>query len=133
MYDSEVSGTMYELSDTGWINSEPFDLQFIHHFLPHVPFAHPLFLLLDGLLSHDNPSVIKLLQNNYYNYNYNYNFLLTTTHIIQKPVFIQRSFLFFEVFLQEDMYRLCTQMRNCYVLMTLMNFQTLVMPSAFLT
>ena len=34
MYDGEVSGTMYGLSDSGWITSELFDLWFLHHFCP---------------------------------------------------------------------------------------------------
>ena len=59
MYDGEVSGTMYGLSDSGWITSELFNLWFLHHFLPHAPAARPLLLLLDGHSSHYNPSVIK--------------------------------------------------------------------------
>ena len=58
MCDGEVPGTMYGLSDSGWITSELFDLWFVHHFLPHAPAARPLFLLLDGHSSHYNPSVI---------------------------------------------------------------------------
>ena len=46
MYDGEVNGTMYGLSDTGWINSELFELWFSHHFLPHALSACPLLLLL---------------------------------------------------------------------------------------
>ena len=48
MYEGEVPGTMYGLSDSGWINSELFDQWFLHHFLPHAPSARPLLLLLDG-------------------------------------------------------------------------------------
>ena len=58
MCDGEVPGTMYGLSDSGWITSELFDLWFVHHFLPHAPAARPLLLLLDGHSSHYNPSVI---------------------------------------------------------------------------
>ena len=39
-----------------WMNSELFELWFLHHFLPH---THPLLLLLDGHSSHYNPVVIR--------------------------------------------------------------------------
>ena len=55
----EVNGTMYGLSDSGWINSELFELWFLHHFLPHAPAGRPLLLLLDGHSSHYNPTVIR--------------------------------------------------------------------------
>lgn len=48
MCEGEVPGTIYGLSDSGWITSELFDLRFVHHFLSHAPAAHPLLLLLDG-------------------------------------------------------------------------------------
>ena len=57
--EGKVSGTMYGLSDSGWINSELFELWFMHHFLPHAPAARPLLLLLDGHSSHYNPAVIR--------------------------------------------------------------------------
>ncbi len=59
MYDGEVAGTMYGLSDSGWINSELFDNWFLHHFLPHAPSVRPLLLLMDGHSSHYNPAVIR--------------------------------------------------------------------------
>ena len=59
MYTGEVPGTMYGLSDSGWMTSELFDLWFVHHFLPHAPSARPLLLLLDGHSSHYNPAVIR--------------------------------------------------------------------------
>ena len=58
MCEGEVQGTIYGLSDSGWITSELFDLRFVHHFLSHAPAAHPLLLLLDGHSLHYNPSVI---------------------------------------------------------------------------
>ena len=48
MCENEVPGTMYGLSDSGCITSELFDIRLVHHFLCHVPAAHPLLLLLDG-------------------------------------------------------------------------------------
>ena len=57
--EGEVSGTMYGFSDSGWINSELFELWLMHHFLPHATAARPLLLLLDGHSSHYNPAVIR--------------------------------------------------------------------------
>ncbi len=59
MYEGEVAGTMYGLSDNGWITSELFNLWFVHHFLPHAPASRPLLLLLDRHSSHYTPSFIK--------------------------------------------------------------------------
>ena len=56
MCEGEAHGTMYGLSDSGWINGELFELWFMHHFLPYEPSAT---LLLDGHSSHYNPSVIR--------------------------------------------------------------------------
>ena len=58
MVDGEVLGTMYGLSESGWINSELFDLWFVHHFLPHAPTVRPILLLLNGHSSHYNPSIV---------------------------------------------------------------------------
>ena len=41
------------------MNSDLFELWFLHHFLPHAPAARPLLLLLDGHSSHYNPAVIR--------------------------------------------------------------------------
>ena len=54
----EVPGTMYGLSDKGWMDSEIFENWFTHHFLLHAPSARPLLLLLDGHSSHYNPAFI---------------------------------------------------------------------------
>ena len=58
MTQGEVPGTMYVLSDNGWVDSEIFDLWFLHHFLMYAPPARPLLLLLDGHYSHYNPTTI---------------------------------------------------------------------------
>ena len=60
MYEGEVPGTMYGLSDSGWINSELFDQWFLHHFLPHAPSARPLLLLLDGHSSQQQVVIVCL-------------------------------------------------------------------------
>ena len=54
----EVPGTMYGLSDSGWMTSDIFENWFIHHFLVHAPAGRPLLLLIDGHSTHYNPSFI---------------------------------------------------------------------------
>lgn len=54
----EVPGTMYGLSDNGWMDSEIFENWFLHHFLLHAPSSRPLLLLLDGHSTHYNPAFI---------------------------------------------------------------------------
>ena len=55
----EVPGTMYGLSEKGWIDSEIFENWFTHHFLVHSPSTRPLLLLLDGHSTHYNPAFIR--------------------------------------------------------------------------
>ena len=51
----EVPGTMYGLSDKGWIDTEIFEEWFLNHFLLYAPPARPLLLLMDGHSSHFSP------------------------------------------------------------------------------
>ncbi len=51
----EVPGTMYGLSDSGWIDSEIFECWFTNHFLVYVPPVRPILLLMDGHSSHFSP------------------------------------------------------------------------------
>lgn len=53
-----VPGTLYGLSQKGWMDAELFDTWFTHHFLVHAPPSRPLLLLMDGHSSHFNPSTI---------------------------------------------------------------------------
>ena len=55
----EVPGTMYGLTDSGWMDGEVFDSWFSHHFLVHAPAVRPLLLLLDGHSTHYNPSFVR--------------------------------------------------------------------------
>ena len=55
----EVPGTLYGLSETGWMNTELFSTWFSEHFLPNAPSARPLLLLLDGHTSHYSLPMIK--------------------------------------------------------------------------
>jgi len=43
----EVPGTMYRLSESGWMDAELFESWFDHHFLAHAPPMRPLLLLID--------------------------------------------------------------------------------------
>ena len=55
----EVPDTKYSLTESGWVNSGVFEGWFFEHSLPFAPSVRPLLLLLDGHLSHYNPSVIQ--------------------------------------------------------------------------
>ena len=54
----EVPGSMYGLSESGWVDGELFDLWFRYYFLSHTPPLRPLLLLLDRQSSHYTPSII---------------------------------------------------------------------------
>ena len=45
----EVPGTIYGLSDKGWIDQELFNMWFHMHFLRYAPPTRPVLLLMDGL------------------------------------------------------------------------------------
>ena len=55
----EIPGTLYGMSDTGWMNSEFFMYWFYNHFLNSIPSVRPILLLMDGHSSHYNPEVIR--------------------------------------------------------------------------
>ena len=50
--DGEVPGTLYEMSDSGWMDQELFANWFSSHFLRHAVSSRPLLLILDGHTSH---------------------------------------------------------------------------------
>ena len=54
----EVPGTIYGLSDTGWMNKEIFSDWFSYHFLKYAPPARPLLIIMDGHSSHFTPDFI---------------------------------------------------------------------------
>ena len=56
---NEINGTLYGLSDKGWIDAELFELWFEKLFLKHAPLQRPLLLLLDGHSAHYHPSLIR--------------------------------------------------------------------------
>ena len=45
----EVPGTMYGLTESGWMDGEVFDNWFTHHFLVHAPPLRPLLLLIQHI------------------------------------------------------------------------------------
>ena len=59
----ELPGTIYGLSDKGWMDYELFDIWFSNHFLRYAPSARPILLLLDGHSSHYCPDTVKLAAN----------------------------------------------------------------------
>ena len=58
----EIPGSVYGLSDSGWMNQHLFCRWFKRHFLRYAPAARPLLLLLDGHSSHYCPETLKLAQ-----------------------------------------------------------------------
>ena len=56
----EVPGTIYGLSEKGWINRELFLMWFHKHFLALIPSTRPILLLMDGHSSHYSPDVIRM-------------------------------------------------------------------------
>ena len=55
----EVPGTLYGLSQSGWIDKTLFSEWFFNHFLVYAPPIRPLLLLMDGHSSHYCPEVIR--------------------------------------------------------------------------
>lgn len=60
MTTGEIPGTIYGLSNKGWINSELFRDWFLQHFIPSVPSIRPLLLIMDGHSSHYCPDAIRM-------------------------------------------------------------------------
>ena len=60
MVREEIPGTIYGLSDSGWMDRELFLDWFTQHFLMHAPSARPLILLMDGHSSHYDPTTISI-------------------------------------------------------------------------
>ena len=56
----EVPGTVYGISDKGWMVQHLFKQWFERHFLRYAPAVRPLLLLLDGHSSHYCPETIPL-------------------------------------------------------------------------
>ena len=57
--NGEVAGTVYGLSDKGWIDGELFYVWFRNLFLSYAPPCRPLLLLVDGHSSHYCPEAIR--------------------------------------------------------------------------
>lgn len=55
----EMPGTIYGLSQKGWIDQELFDMWFHMHFLRYAPPPRPILLLMDGHSSHYCPATIR--------------------------------------------------------------------------
>ena len=55
----KVLGTMYGLSEKGWMDSELFHLWLTNHFLHYAPSLHPLLLLMDGHSNYFSPDFIR--------------------------------------------------------------------------
>lgn len=60
----EVPGTLYGLTENGWMNGEFFYYWLTHHFLLYAPATRPVLLLLDGHSSHYCPEAIRIAAEN---------------------------------------------------------------------
>lgn len=58
--DGEVPDTLYGMSDKGWTDMELFSYWMSKLFIPSIPPARPVMLLLDGHSSHYEPDTIRL-------------------------------------------------------------------------
>ena len=56
----EIPGTLYGLSDSGWMTRDLFLHWFTNHFLLYAPQVRPLLLLLDGHSTHYGPEMINI-------------------------------------------------------------------------
>ncbi len=57
--EGEVPGTLYGMSDSGWMDMELFSNWFTNHFLKHAVSNRPIMLLLDGHSSHYTLELMK--------------------------------------------------------------------------
>ena len=60
MVKGEIGGTLYGLSQKGWIDQELFRLWFKYHFLRYIPPERPVILLMDGHSTHYCPETMVL-------------------------------------------------------------------------
>ena len=58
--EGEVPGTLFAMSDKGWTDQELFAYWMTELFIPSIPSARPVLLLLDGHSSHFEPTTIRL-------------------------------------------------------------------------
>ena len=56
----EVPGTLYGVSENGWITQQLFKELFHRHFLAFIPNARPVVLLMDGHSTHYCPDTIRM-------------------------------------------------------------------------
>ena len=59
----EVPDTLYGMSEKGWTDMELFHYWMTNLFIPNIPPARPVLLLVDGHSSHYEPDTIRIAQN----------------------------------------------------------------------
>ena len=60
----EIPGTLYGMSESGWMDQELFSSWFSNHFLKHAVASRPLLLLLDGHSSHYTLDLVQSASDN---------------------------------------------------------------------
>lgn len=59
-----VEGTIFSMTETGYMDTQTFYMWFVNHFIPNLPPARPVVLLIDGHDSHLDLETFQLVQKN---------------------------------------------------------------------
>lgn len=75
-----VDGSVFSMTDSGYMDTQTFFMWFANHFLPNLPPARPVVLLIDGHDSHLDLELFQLAEKNGV---YLYSLLKNATHLVQ--------------------------------------------------
>ena len=75
-----VEGSVLSMTESGYMDTSTFYMRFANHFIPNLPPARPVVLLVDG---HDSHLNLELFQQAEKNGIYLYSLLQNATHLVQ--------------------------------------------------
>lgn len=75
-----VEGTIFSMTESGYMDTQTFYMWFANYFIPNLPPARPVVLLIDGHDSHLDPETFQLAQKNVFCL---YALLKNATHFVQ--------------------------------------------------
>ena len=75
-----VEGSVFSMTESGYMDTSTFYMWFANHFIPNLPPARPVVLLVDGHDSHLNLELFQLAEKNGI---YLYSLLQNATHLVQ--------------------------------------------------
>ena len=75
-----IEGSVFSMTDSGYMDTQTFYMWFANHFVPNLPPARPVVLLIDGHDSHLNLELFQLAEKNGI---YLYSLLQNATHLVQ--------------------------------------------------